>query len=469
MRAVHYLRIANRLVLFVLGLALLGGVFWILWLMSERDSRLPKLALTLPQERQRARQAGLPQAMHELPKRPVLREKDNAAPLYREAVNLLPNWTPEERLAIARMLSPTSKLKDGDAALLGKVLEAAVPALRLVREGVRRPHCDFGWHDALTEEEWKRRRELLLACDRLAQLFQVYAKGHKQPEKALATLGLIQRFTHQLTEEPGLLVWTIRDRHAILSARVLFLVALEYPERLPEIDRDWETWRTPPGILKKIWLLQCVKEQGDAREHREKLYKPEDEPFLDYNPLWRELDRLDHTLGWQLYADASEVINLRYWRAVKSALAPIPDDDLTAQWRALKALDTAEDKRGKAFAGYWYPQRYSGLATEFLLAELAYRLPRVALAIQGFERIKKKPLTRLEDLPSGTPLTDVFSGKPLLRKGQRLYSVGFDGKDDGGDENKDIVRDLTKEAAPPVGQSRRGIMRRPGRTAGRAE
>ncbi|WP_309722110.1 hypothetical protein [Armatimonas sp.] len=462
-------RIVTKLALLVLGLALLGGVFWVLSLMSERDSRLPKLALTLPQERERAMQAGLPQEMRELPKRPVLAEKDNAAPLYREAVNLLPNWTPEERLAIGRMLSPTSKLKDGDAALLGKVLKAAVPALRLVKEGVRRPHCDFGWHGALNEEEWKRRREILLACDRLAQLFQVYAKGHKQPEKALATLGLIERFTHQLTEEPGLLVWTIRNRHATLSARVLFLVALEYPERLAETNRAWETWRTPPGVLKKIWLLQCVKEQGDAREHREKLYKPENEPFLDYNPLWRELDRLDHTLGWQLYADASEVINLRYWRAVKTVLAPIPDTDLTAQWRVLKALDTAEDTRGKAFAGYWYPQRYSGLATELLLTELAYRLPRVALAIQEFERVAKKPLTRLEDLPPGTPITDVFSGKPLLLKEHRLYSVGFDGKDDGGDEKQDLVRDLTKEAAPPVGQSRRGIMRRPGRTAGRAE
>jgi hypothetical protein len=407
--------------------------------------------------------------MHELPKRPVLSEKDNAAPFYREAVNVLPDWTPEDQQVISRMLDPAVKLKPGDRERLDNLFTAIVPAIKKVRQGLAHSHCDFGWRLPMDEEEWKQRREVLLSCDRIAQVLQVYALGHRDPKTALKFLEFVQQFTRHLTEEPGLLVWQSRSRHAALATRTLLHIAEESPGLRDTVRQTLDRWRNPTGVLKKVWMLQCVKEQDDAQRSRTRAYESDKEPFLDYNPLWRELDRLDHTLGWQLYADASEVINLRYWRAVKSALAPIPDDDLTAQWRALKTLDTAEDKRGKAFAGYWYPQRYSGLASQLLTVEASCAFLNVVLHIRIFQSEHKKLPTSLSQLPAGVSLTDPFSGKPFRWKTPLLYSVGFDEKDDGGDAQKDLVRDLSKQTAPLVVRNRRGAMRRPGRTAGRAE
>jgi hypothetical protein len=67
------------------------------------------------------------------------------------------------------------------------------------------------------------------------------------------------------------------------------------------------------------------------------------------------------------------------------------------------------------------------------------RVARAALAIERY----RLATARLPDtLPDSTPL-DPYTGQPLrykqLAKGYVVYSVGEDGKDDGGDEKKDIT------------------------------
>ena len=439
--------------------ALLTSAVWLLVLLGERDSRLPKLALTLPQERLRARAAGLSETFDDLPKRPPIAEGENAAPLYREAVVLLPALTIEDRQALQRTLAEKATL--ADAARLEVLRKAAAPALVLVQRGVQRPHCDFGWRGELGEEGWKQRREVLLALDNLAMLLQA--------NRTLVSLNTVQRLTWHLTQEQGLLVWNIRSRHRSLVADTLLKRVNESPALLPKLDAAWQRWAIPPGALKRSWMLQCVKERGDAQRYRTKLYKPEKEPFLDYNPLWRELDRLDHGLGWKLYADASEVINLRYWRGVKQALAPLPDGDLRAQWQALKLLDSVEEKRAKEIPGYWYPQLYSRNYGFLLLQNCRWNLGRTELALREAQRATGKLPTHVASLPAETPTLDPYTGKPLIWNGKLLYSAGWDEKDDGGDEKKDMVRDLSKEAAPPIRRSRLGTTRRPGQSVERVE
>jgi hypothetical protein len=459
----------GRVALITLGLGLLGTALWIFSLLSERDSRLPKLALTLPDEQARARAAGLPSRFDQLLQRPVLKDSDNAALLYREATVLLPKLSADQLRLIQRTLSLNSKLKDNEIEELIALLRKAMPALKLLRQGTERPHCDFGWRGNLTEDEWKQRREELLACDQLGRLLHVLARLGDDPSHSLELLKKHQRLAKHLTEEPGLLVWTIYSAQANTSINSLFLIALQHPDHLLEAQQLAQQWEPAPGVLKQTWQLQCVKEQNDAQRSRTKPYKPENEPFLDYNPLWRELDRLDHRLGWKLYADASEVINLRYWQAVKTALQPLPDTDLRAQWVALKALDAKEDTRGKTFAGYWYPQRYSALASGFLSTQWNANTLLTALAIRDFEVKHGKRPQQLSELPPGTPILDPFSGKPLLWKDPLLYSVGPDEKDNGGDDRLDLVREIDNlRAATALGRLRRGN-RRPGKLTGQAE
>lgn len=447
----------------------LGGVAWVLWRMSERDSRLPKLALTLPEERERARCAALPQTDADLPPRPTLRESENAAPLYREAVNLLPLWELADRTVLQRVLERRVRLKPDEEERVKKLLAAAAPALTQVTQGTQRSGSDFGWHGELTEDDWKQRREVLLGCDRLARLCLVQAQRADDPAARLAWLTRQERLTRHLTAEPGLLVWQLRGLQAALAIPVLDTLADEHPELVGQVEPLLERWTPPSGVLKRAWWMQCVKERDDAQRSRQKPYKTDDEPFLDYNPLWRELDRLDHRLGWTLYADATEVINLGYWRRVKQALAPLPDQDLAAQWRALRALDVAEDRRAKAFAGYWFPQRYSGIAAQLVSIELQRRLLALARALRRYEQAHGSFPETLEALETPLSLQDPFSQKPLRWKAPILYSVGGDEKDDGGERSRDIVLDVSKAREVPGLRGRRGAMRRPGRLSGALE
>ncbi|MBB6053488.1 hypothetical protein [Armatimonas rosea] len=450
----------------LLVVAALGTTAWVLALMAERDSRLPKLALTLPDERERASHAGLPRKMAELPKRPPLLPAENAALLYREAVNVLPEWTPEDRATIQRALGRSTALSASDTKRLSKLVRAAQPALALTLQGVLRPHCNFGWDTDLTDDEWKQRREVLMGCDRLARLLLVQGRALKNPTEKLSNLARVEHLTRHLTEEPGLLVWQLRGYHAGLVANALYELASREPTLQPVCEEALRAWEPPVGILKRAWWVQCIKEQADARQSRTKPYKTDDAPFLDYNPLWRELDRLDHLLGWKLYADASEVINLRYWREVKNALATVNDKDLTAQWRVLAALDTAEERRAKAFNGYWYPQRYSGVAAQLVVMRLNQELLPLALALGHYRQQQGTYPDTLKALPGAPLVTDPFSGKPLHWKAPVLYSVGPDGKDNGGDPQKDIVLDLDAGRRAPLARSPRGAFRRPGRTTG---
>lgn len=74
------------------------------------------------------------------------------------------------------------------------------------------------------------------------------------------------------------------------------------------------------------------------------------------------------------------------------------------------------------------------------------RTPRIALAIERYRLAKGSLPDKLDELVL-TYLTEVsddpFDRQPLrykkLAKGYLVYSVGEDGKDDGGDEKKDIT------------------------------
>ena len=69
-------------------------------------------------------------------------------------------------------------------------------------------------------------------------------------------------------------------------------------------------------------------------------------------------------------------------------------------------------------------------------------LMRVARAALAIERYRLTTARLPDKLADSTPL-DPFTGQPLrykkLAKGYVVYSVGEDGKDDGGDEKKDIT------------------------------
>jgi len=445
-----------KLGLWLVGLAGAVGIGLLLDTLRERDSRLPRLALTLPEERKRARQAGLPRTLAQVrpPRFPF--GGPNAAPLLREAVEHLPAWTPEERAVVRRYLDLNTESLERDRPTLEALLDRSADSVGLVRQSLGMPLCDFGWDSLSTDDDWKQRREVLLGLDRFALTLQVFALGSRsKPELALSVLGVVERLTRRLTQEGGMLVWQSRAAHTQYAARLLALLAREHPELTPEVERQLRVWSVPSEALDQAWRLQCVKEQGDATRARVRTYKPENEPFLDYNPLWRELDRLDHRLGWQLYADATETINLRYWRRVQECLRAERGRGLAARWRALKALDQEEDARGTAIPGYWYPQRYSGHAAQLVLADLALQFVQLELTM-------RRTGTHPEAL-------DPFSGKPLLWKESVVYSVGPDGHDDGGTVGKDMVWNWEKKTAPLGLRSRKGTMRRPGRQAGSAE
>jgi len=162
-------------------------------------------------------------------------------------------------------------------------------------------------------------------------------------------------------------------------------------------------------------------------------------------------ERLESAFGETRLADAKrKKFYVSEWREVYEHLPKNPED--------LKGYEDALSKAEKDHPYQWYVDEadqiyYIDPPLEIRTEALASRrMAKVALAILQ-ERL------RTGQLPSAMPnlggdSTDPFSGKPLIYKrkagGFILYSVGFDGKDDGGRPggvSKEAPSDVVQEYA----------------------
>jgi hypothetical protein len=128
--------------------------------------------------------------------------------------------------------------------------------------------------------------------------------------------------------------------------------------------------------------------------------------------------------------DASQTRIIQYWREFDAALPKDPTDYMAA-FKNLRELDE-EYTAGHDHAGHDHEHR-TGLSYSLM----QYLRPTFSGATTAMARqeARKRLLTAAVDVLEGRPGAlpiDPFSGKPLVHKGNLVYSFAENQKDDGG-------------------------------------
>ena len=128
------------------------------------------------------------------------------------------------------------------------------------------------------------------------------------------------------------------------------------------------------------------------------------------------------------------------------------------KWQQLEALGRQYPNiGGRMFLSSVFPTYYMGSHIQSVKLRTEINLTRAFLAMSIWDRENATRPESLENprfkaLLEQEPTTDLFSGKPVRYSREKgiLWSVGPDGIDDGGDEQKDFVIKLPALAPKPV-------------------
>jgi len=207
-----------------------------------------------------------------------------------------------------------------------------------------------------------------------------------------------------------------------------------------------------------------------TRKSREEPYDTKDDMFLDYNRLWRWLDRLDFHLARKEWNDGEEAVVLHYYSNLEKCLLESESLPPYALWRTVDAYDArfSREMDDIKIPSWSAPAFSSSLLRRDLYCHLHFAASQVILEIQRFRQIHGHFPHSLAEL--GVPIpNDPFSPKPQqlrYKRGQDgvyiLYSLGENGVDDGGRKKRlrggrgqqsDLVFRLEMPTTSPNGSS----------------
>ena len=149
-------------------------------------------------------------------------------------------------------------------------------------------------------------------------------------------------------------------------------------------------------------------------------------------------------------------------------LAELPPEDGNAAWPMIGKIDALKTDWRSTFLNRWVNQiaiwsfgGFRSIGKEALRQVALRKHVRIGLALAAFGRYKDAAPTLLTalvpDYLERIPV-DPIDGKPMrylrLPDGYQLWSIGMDGKDDGGDEDKDWLWQVQKPEPKPKSETR---------------
>jgi len=292
-----------------------------------------------------------------------------------------------------------------------------------------------------------------LDLQRMAQLLQaavLHDLGQRQPAAAFAHLSdLLQLIAHQQSE-PYIVCQLVRQNCGVhgFAATWQALQSAGFDQgQLASLQAAWEKCDFAGAMPAAFAMDQALEldTYADLRDSDEDLTSPGLCPSWLYGPLWRfawsDQDELRTLIRWQVMSERERIARTNSWTALpvwnhtEDASAEMP-------WRVL--FEHAED------LGRYDRYRYllsgdSFSVTDIIIrgtlrAQVQQQMAVTAIALQRYRlRNGKLPAdlgALVPDLLKTLP-RDSMDGKTLRYKlqpdgGFLLYSVGEDGKDDGG-------------------------------------
>jgi hypothetical protein len=379
----------------------------------------------------------------------------NAAPLYLEAFELLPPLGPT---------APVWQDSNGDirydAATVDPrskefraFIQARQPALALLRKGAALPgywfERDYFQGIELFPPEVKQLQHaaVLLAYGALAlaaegktrqaldDVVAIFGMAHQFEEPMLVSLVVSVRIERTglsaLQDVLRLAPPTSNDLQAIsLPARERYRTILERALRMDEA-----MGLTCFGMLSVQPLPEAIYYLESSTSFPMQPARKKRDPVLGGilgSPLYRVFLLADDLAGYRRYMyEAEELCKQPYFEAISKMIA---------------VEENCRATRGGGFIARMITpslQRVSGIVAE---GEACHRLSRLGLAAKAYELKYGSSPPSIDSLtPEFLPRIplDPFDGKPMRMKTNKaellFYSVGINGKDDGGDGGRDIV------------------------------
>jgi hypothetical protein len=410
---------------------------------------------------------------------PAVAERDNAAPIYQQAIEALPNPQPYELLAeilgeekpIGWRLGYTKTVEARDPKV-EEFLKEKAAALGFLREASRKTDCRFdhdysrGLGTLFPELSTIREGAMLLVLDAIAHA----ASGDRQD--AEADLAAILRMHRHLTE-PSLIFLAVSISIERLGATLMEkLIAADSKTREALRGPEFaDLFGSSENDSRNLWNLRR------ACKGEEALYVASFNSLPTVLPTLFKDSQIDPTratrsaiqarlgmaspwlLGTLYYRLAFLSDDLASYRQQMQGLqyllsVPYPQaaEYLSKHWNQ-DPLEKPDHQSAQTAPGLVaslaLPREmalYLRLATE---ADALHRLMRVAYSIIRYRAKYSKDPTKLDDLVpeflTHIPL-DPFDGKPLRMKkgatGVILYSVGPNLVDDGGVDGKEDQGDI---------------------------
>jgi hypothetical protein len=373
------------------------------------------------------------------------------------------NWAAGERINLRKWLTASRKLavksqnqtnltslaELPEADLAGVVLadlEASAPIFEELREASRRPHSRFGIH---LEEGFSALLPHMAVMSRVCQLLEIRALANLaigQPEASVRDLQLIFDLADKFQTEPGLFSASMRARCVNFGMQVVWegLASRKWSaSQLQALEARLRSFDFLKGfrhaiLTDRAWLCSVLEQVRTTRD----LGQLED--WRKLNPLCELIPR-----GW-FYQE-----QLNHVRLVQEQILPIFDLEakrvnLKRSAEASKFLAEHLDHRfplrlflgHRAFAALVIPQgpRNDGFAWQSALSQVSVDQAIVACALERHRLARGRFPDQLaalvpeflERLPHDLVTGAAFIYRPMEDGQFILYSVGWNGRDDGG-------------------------------------
>lgn len=409
------------------ALVLVGAAVWFGFRFVTRLAEYPRVADTLPAELSAARRDGLPLSPADLRPSPPVPPSQNAAPIYRQ-IDVA--FRARQSLADADGETAAAALRrsatEADKQKVRAALARWEPQMRLAETAAGRTGCDFA-------RRWELGPELeyteFPSMRRLARFFAVRAlldSDAGRPDAAFRSIAVGAKIGRHAATDPtaiGLLMQIAIGAIMNREFQRVVVANKNRPDILRLASQATRAFGPPPDLRHAL--------RGEVVMGRVAVDMiPRGGPSAKRVSSGRRL-------GEKWAADAFDARLLSDWRQAFAALKA-DQTNLPAAYRALKTLDeqqAAHDQEPTYEVNGIVIPVFSRLVLKVMHGEEFARLRQTLLALVAFRQKTGGYPSALAALPSPVP-PDIFTGRPpRYRKtsdGFLLYSVGEDGRDDGG-------------------------------------
>lgn len=409
----------------------LSGVLMYKFLMNVLVGDLAGLAAAVEKERAETRRQGIPLEPEDLKRTPPVPPDQNAAPLYREAFRKLPEIPSDTDEAVFRILM--GEAPEPDFTQVAAKFDALEPWLQTVVRATRLPNCDFerdwskGMYVEFPELAEMRKCAKFLAIRGVIAARQGNAAKFEESIRAASQLGV------HLSQEPILissLVHISCDQAAQQGIRAA-LRTNPVNAALLSASKKALLSSFPRPDLRSILGGECVLTVAAIRR------------LTNLNELFPEASASESlSLSSAVTPEMRKAFETQFLRKLRECVQIVAkyDDDYLLQAEALRGL--VRKKRAipriidlvdtTLFPGIEEVSRSIGRH------QAHYELTKAYVSILDFRRTKKRwP----KDLAEVGEFVDPFAKAPLKYSpsdgGFTIYSVGADGRDDGGRERRE--------------------------------